>query len=140
MRGVEDHRAFAAGINNRVTADGLLQLLRLVQEARGISAEGAKEMVDLLARQELASATRLGLPDAVRGRARVANKTGEIANAAHDAGLVFLPDRRPFALVVLSEWPAASNASRQAALGEVVAAAYRHFVEPTATKMVEAPA
>jgi beta-lactamase class A len=140
VRGVEDHRAFEAGINNRVTADGLLQLLRLVHEGRGIGAEGAKEMVDVLARQELASATRLGLPDAVRGRARVANKTGEIANAAHDAGLVFLPDRRPFALVVLSEWPATSNGSRQAALGSVVNAVYRHFVEPSTARGVEVPA
>jgi beta-lactamase class A len=140
VRGVEDHRAFEAGINNRVTADGLLQLLRLLHEGRGIGAAGARQLVDVLARQELQSATRLGLPEGVRGRARVANKTGEIANAAHDAGLVYLPDRRPFALVVLSEWPAACSASRQAALGEVVAAVYRHFVEPGAVQPMEAPA
>jgi beta-lactamase class A len=140
VRGVEDHRAHEAGIDNRATADGLLALLRLVHEAQGIDVEGAKLMVEVLSRQELQSATRLGLPEAVRGRARVANKTGEISTAAHDAGLVFLPDRRPFALVVLSDWPA-GNGNRQAALGQVVAAVYRHFVEPAATtRTVEAPA
>ena len=79
-------------------------------------------------RQELTGALKLGLPESVRARARVAHKTGEISTAAHDAGLVFLPDRRPFALVVLSEWPAGSD-SRQAALGGVVDAVYRHFVD-----------
>jgi beta-lactamase class A len=139
VRGVEDHRAHEAGIDNRVTADGLLALLRLVHEAHGIGAEGARQMLDVLSRQELQSATRLGLPESVRGRARVANKTGEISTAAHDAGLVFLPDRRPFALVVLSEWPA-GDGNRQAALGEVVGAVYRHFVEPSASaRLVEAP-
>lgn len=134
VRGVEDIRAHEAGIDNRVTADGLLALLRSLQEARGVSAEGAKQMIDVLSRQELQSATRLGLPENVRAKARVANKTGEISNAAHDAGLIFLPDRKPFALVVLSEWPQGNanqgNGGRQAALGQVVNAVYRHFVEP----------
>ena len=138
VRGVEDHRAHEAGNDNRVTADGLLALLRLVHEGRGIGAEGAKQMIDVLSRQELQSATRLGLPESVRGRARVANKTGEISTAAHDAGLVFLPDRKPFALVVLSEWPQ-GNGNRQAALGQVVSAVYRHLVEPSA-RVVEVPA
>jgi len=140
VRGVEDHRAHEAGIDNRVTADGLLALLRSLQEGRGIGADGAKQMIDVLSRQELQSATRLGLPESVRGHARVANKTGEISTAAHDAGLVFLPDRKPFALVVLSEWPA-GNGNRQAALGQVVSAVYRHFVEPAAAAhVVEVPA
>jgi beta-lactamase class A len=75
----------------------------------------------------------------VRGRARVAHKTGEISTAAHDAALVYLPDRRPFALVVLSEWPE-GNGNRQAALGQVVAAIYRHLVEPGTARTVEVPA
>jgi beta-lactamase class A len=131
VRGVEDHRAFAAGINNRVTADGLLGLLRLLHEPRDLGADGAAMMLEILARQELSGAIRLGLPEAARARARVANKTGEIAGVAHDAGLVLLPDRRPFALVVLSEW-AEGVSGRQAALGAVVSALYDHFVAPPA--------
>lgn len=128
VRGVEDDRAFAAGINNRVTADGLLALLRLLHEPAGLGGEAAREMVEMLSRQQLTGGLELGLPEVVRGRARVAHKTGEISTAAHDAGLVFLPDRRPFALVVLSEWPAGGE-SRQAALGHVVGAVYRHLVD-----------
>ena len=38
-RGVEDERAFDLGINNRVTADGLTQLLRLVAEEDSATTE-----------------------------------------------------------------------------------------------------
>jgi beta-lactamase class A len=126
-RGVEDIRSFEAGIYNRVTADGMLGMLRLLVEPSPMSGDGRSLVLDLLARQELTGAIGLGLPEAVRGRAKVAHKTGEIATAAHDAGLVFLPDRRPLALVVLSEWPAGSD-SRQAALGKVVGEVFGHLV------------
>src|SRR6185295_3816284 len=44
-RGVEDERAFEIGINNRVTADGLVQLLRLIAEERAFSPELSHEML-----------------------------------------------------------------------------------------------
>jgi beta-lactamase class A len=34
----------------------------------------------------------------------VAHKTGEISTVAHDAGLVYLPARKPYALAILTEW------------------------------------
>ena len=42
-----------------------------------------------------------GLPDA----AQVAHKTGEISTCTHDAGLVLLPGRRPYAVAILTEHP-----------------------------------
>jgi beta-lactamase class A len=45
--------------------------------------------------------------------ARVAHKTGEISTVAHDAGVVYLPKRKPYALVVLTEWdPSTTGRSR----------------------------
>lgn len=137
VRGVEDQRAHEAGIDNRVTANGLLALLRLLQEPGRLSAATAEAMAAVLARQELTGGIALGLPETVRATARIAHKTGEISTVAHDAGLVFLPDRKPFALVALSEWAPASE-SRQAALGSLVAAVYRHFFEG-AESAVEVP-
>lgn len=127
VRGVEDHRAFDADINNRVTADGLVRLLRLLVEPGPLGGAPAQQVVDVLARQELSGGVELGLPERVRARAKVAHKTGEIATASHDAGLVFLPERRPLALVVLSEWPPGGG-NRQAALGEIVAAVYGQLI------------
>lgn len=129
VRGVEDEGAHQAGIDNRVTADGLLALLRLLQEGQRIPAEAGRQMIDVLGRQELTGGVGLGVPEAARARARVAHKTGEISTMAHDAGLVFLPDRQPYALVLLSEWPAGGD-SRQAALGQIAAEVHRQLIAP----------
>lgn len=99
-RGVEDELAFEHGINNRVTAAGLVGLLRLIGEERAFTAELSRRMVDILHAQHFKS----GLPAGLPREARVAHKTGEISTIAHDAGLVYLPDRKPYAVAVLTEW------------------------------------
>ena len=60
-------------------------------------------------KRPLAQGIPAGLPSAVRADARIANKTGEISIAAHDAGLVFLRDRKPYVLAVLTEPEPASD-------------------------------
>ena len=107
-RGVEDEAAYEHGINNRVTARGLVGLLRLIGEERAFSTELSRRMLDILHRQQFRSGIPAGLPR----RARVANKTGDISTVAHDAGLVYLPDRKPYAVAVLTEWePSATGRS-----------------------------
>jgi beta-lactamase class A len=103
VRGVEDDRAFEAGINNRVTANGLVRLFRAIHESWGVSALATSDMLDILFMQQFRSGIPAGLPEAVRARARIANKTGEISTAAHDAGIVFVAGRRPYVLAVLTE-------------------------------------
>lgn len=100
-RGVEDELAWQAGINNQVTANGLLEVLRLIVEERAYSAEICQRMLDILHQQQFKDGIPAGLPEG----ARVAHKTGEISTAAHDAGIVFLPDREPYVLAVLTQWP-----------------------------------
>jgi beta-lactamase class A len=102
-RGVEDDKAFEANFNNRVTANGLVALFRVIYERRGVLPESAREMLDILFEQQFRSGIPAGLPSDVRSEARIANKTGEISVAAHDAGLVFLADRKPYVLAVLTE-------------------------------------
>jgi len=99
-RGVEDELAFEHGINNRVTADGLVHLLRLIAEERAFSPELSRAMLDILHDQEFRSGIPAGLP----ANARVAHKTGEISTVAHDAGIVYLPKRKPFVVAILTEW------------------------------------
>ena len=103
VRGVEDEKAFDANFNNRVTANGLVALFRVIHERRGVLQESAREMLDILSQQEFRSGIPAGLPPDVRSSARIANKTGEISSAAHDAGIVFLPERAPYVLAVLTE-------------------------------------
>jgi beta-lactamase class A len=112
-RGVEDERAFEAGINNRVTACGLVALFRAIQEGRAGSAQGTHWMLHILHQQQFTSGIPAGLPETVRAQATVANKTGEISNMAHDGGLVFLPDESVYAIAVLTETEAGATGGLQ---------------------------
>jgi beta-lactamase class A len=122
-RGVEDERAFEHGINNRVTAHGLLQLLRLIAEERALSPELSRKMLDILHEQEFRSGIPAGLP----AHARVAHKTGEISTIAHDAGVVYLPKRKPYVVAILTEWDPASN-GRSPTIAAASYLAYEHVM------------
>ena len=122
-RGVEDERAFEHNINNRVTANGLVGLLRLIGEERAFSPALSRRMVDVLHGQQFKSGLPAGLP---RG-ARVAHKTGEISTIAHDAGLVYLAGRKPYAIAVLTEWEP-SAAGRSATIAAASYMAYAALV------------
>jgi beta-lactamase class A len=122
-RGVEDEGAFEADINNLITAEGLLHALRLITEERAFSAELSREMLEILHAQEFKSGIPAGLPDG----ARVAHKTGEISTVAHDAGIVYLPDREPYVLVVLTEF--ASERARRETISRISLVIYQHLEE-----------
>ena len=115
-RGVEDERAFEHGISNRVTANGLVAMLRLIGEGRAFSPELSSQMLEVLHAQQFRSGIPAGLPP----EARVAHKTGDISTIAHDAGLIYLPDRKPYALAVLTEW----EPSTQGRSATIAAASY----------------
>jgi len=102
LRGVEDQRAFEAGLNNEVTAHGLLRLLRLIAEGKAYSQKACDEMLQILLEQQYRSGIPAGLPKA----ARVAHKTGNISTVHHDAGIVYLEGRKPYVLVILTQFPA----------------------------------
>ncbi|HEU4747670.1 MAG TPA: serine hydrolase [Gemmatimonadaceae bacterium] len=104
-RGVEDELAFEHQINNRVTADGLLRVLVMLAEGKAFSPALSRRMMDILHGQEF----NQGIPARLPKGARVAHKTGEISTVAHDAGVVYLPKRKPYALVILSEWDQATS-------------------------------
>jgi len=99
-RGVEDELAFEKDINNRVTAEGLLRILVMLAEGKAFSPALSRRMMDILHGQEF----NQGIPARLPKGARVAHKTGEISTVAHDAGVVYLPKRKPYVLVILTEW------------------------------------
>jgi beta-lactamase class A len=100
LRGVEDQRAFDAGLNNEVTANGLLKLLRIIAEGKAYSQNACDEMLKILLDQQFRSGIPAGLPKA----ARVAHKTGNISTVHHDAGIVYLEGRKPYVLVILTQF------------------------------------
>ena len=100
LRGVEDQKAFAAGLNNEVTANGLLKLLRLIADGKAYSQAACDEMLEIMLDQQYRSGIPAGLPKA----ARVAHKTGNISTVHHDAGIVYLDGRKPYVLVILTQF------------------------------------
>ena len=113
LRGVEDQAAFEAGLNNEVTATGLLKLLRLIADGKAYSKKSSDEMMAIMLEQQYRSGIPAGLPKA----ARVAHKTGNISTVHHDAGIVFLDGRKPYVLVILTQFPA--EAGRGTAVADV---------------------
>ncbi|MEP6671802.1 MAG: serine hydrolase [Chthoniobacter sp.] len=101
VRGVEDNVSFERGLNNTITAAGLVALFRLLRDDRLFAEPARRQMLDILFAQEFNSMIPSLLPDS----APVAHKTGEISTCTHDAGLVLLPGRRPYALAILTEHP-----------------------------------
>lgn len=102
LRGVEDQAAYDAGLNNEVTAAGLLRLLRVIAEKRAFSETASDQMLEIMLDQRYKSGIPAGVPD----DARVAHKTGNISTVHHDAGIVFLEGRKPYAIVVLTRFDA----------------------------------
>jgi len=116
-RGVEDHAAHQRGIDNQVTADGLLTLLCAVR-GNFLSTESREHAIRILLAQRFKSMIPAGLP----AHATVAHKTGEISTACHDMGIVYLPERQPYIAVILTEFDSEQNGRREtvAAISEVI--------------------
>ncbi|MGH7481343.1 MAG: serine hydrolase [Longimicrobiales bacterium] len=123
-RGVEDIPAWEQEINNCVTAQGLVEALRIIHEEQHFPAELRSEMLDILHAQAYRSGIPAGLPEV----ARVANKTGEISTVAHDAGIVFLPERAPYIVVILTQWDAGVSA-RSETIANISRAVYEYVTE-----------
>ena len=119
-RGVEDERAFAAGISNRVTASGLMGLLRVIEAEKVFSPQLSREMLDILHQQEF----RKGIPGRLPREVRVAHKTGDISTIAHDAGIVYPEHRKPYIIAILTEWEP-DTSGRSTTIATVSQAVYK---------------
>jgi len=97
-RGVEDGKAFQAGLNNTTTASDLAALRLAIERGRAASPASCSAMRDILLRQEFSQEIPAGLPPGTP----VAHKTGWITGTLHDAAVVYPPGRAPYVLVVLT--------------------------------------
>ncbi|MBO0695631.1 MAG: serine hydrolase [Verrucomicrobia bacterium] len=122
-RGVEDHAAHEKGINNQVTANGLLRLLSAL---RGdfLSAKSKEHAIRILLEQRFDSMIPAGLPP----HAVVAHKTGEISTACHDMGIVYLPEREPYLAVILTEFDSDRDGRRET-VAAISQAIYRSVMQ-----------
>ena len=85
LRGVEDGKAYRAGLNNTTTARDLGMLLAAISNGTAASAASCREMLAILAKQQFNEGIPAGLPPGTS----VYHKTGWIGQVVyHDAALV----------------------------------------------------
>lgn len=97
-RGVEDNKAFRAGLNNTTTAYDLMLLLKVMAEKKLMKAQACDAMISILSQQEFNEGIPAGLPKGTK----IAHKTGSITKIYHDAGIVFRAGKKPYIIVVLT--------------------------------------
>lgn len=127
-RGVDDNKAHEQGMNNETTAQGLVELFSVL---RGdfLSKASRDQVIHILLGQRFDSMIPAGLPP----HATVAHKTGEISTVCHDAGIVYLPEREPYILAILTESKANAEA-RRALVASISKAVYAAVTGKAATK------
>jgi beta-lactamase class A len=99
LRGVEDGKAYRAGLNNTTTARDLGVLLAAIANGAAASPASCREMLAILSRQQFNEGIPAGLPAGTR----VYHKTGWIEQVVyHDAALVEPVGGSRYVLVVLT--------------------------------------
>jgi len=99
LRGVEDIKAYNAGLSNTTTAYDLMRIYVKLADYEVIDSASSQAMIDVLLNQEFNSLIPAPLPADVK----VAHKTGEITGVHHDSGIVMLPNGQRYVLVILSK-------------------------------------
>lgn len=122
LRGVEDSKAFAKGMNNTTTAHDLLLLFDVIDKNKGVNKEASQQMISILLDQHFNEIIPAQLPAGVK----VAHKTGSITGVQHDGGIVYLPDGRKYILVLLAKEIKNVDASVQM-MAEVSKIVYDYF-------------
>jgi beta-lactamase class A len=99
LRGVEDNKAYKAGLNNTTTALDLMILFEKIGSESIISPDACKAMIKILSEQKFNEMIPAPLPK----DALVVHKTGSITGVQHDSGIVYLHNGKKYVLVILSK-------------------------------------
>ena len=123
LRGVEDGKAFRAGMNNTTTARDLATLMEAIETERAASPASCAAMREVLLRQEFNEEIPAGLPKGTK----VAHKTGFITGVQHDAAIVYPSGGAPYVLVVLTRGIPEQPMARQL-IADISRLVYQHVV------------
>jgi beta-lactamase class A len=125
LRGVEDGKAYRAGLNNRTTAKDMTIILQALLEGKAAAGKDTETMIRILLDQKFNEKIPAGLPAGVK----VAHKTGSIPGyVEHDAGIVYPPGRTPYILSVLTEGFADEESANRCIVG-ISSMVYKWYTE-----------
>ncbi len=94
IRGLEDKKAYRLGLNNAASARSSTQMMKLIAEGKVVSRKVCDTMIEVMFGQEFNESIPALLPIGVK----VAHKTGWTGDFFHDTGIVFPPNRKPYAI------------------------------------------
>lgn len=97
-RGVEDHKAFRLGLNNEVTARGMMQILIRLAKGEVASKSDSDSMIEIMLQQKFNEMIPAQLPKDVH----VAHKTGWTGKFYHDVGILYPPNGNALVLAVMT--------------------------------------
>lgn len=98
IREIEDNKAYRLNMNNTFSARGTTQMMRMIAEGKIVSREACDEMIQVMLGQEFNESIPALLPADVK----VAHKTGWTGEFFHDTGIVFPPQRKPYAITLFT--------------------------------------
>jgi beta-lactamase class A len=125
LRGVEDGKAFRAGLNNTTTPRDMAVLLEAIETGKAASRASCDAMRDVLLHQEFNTEIPAGLPPGTK----VAHKTGWITGVLHDAAVVYPAGRKPYVLVVLTRGIPDDKVARTL-IADISRLVYAHAMAP----------
>ncbi|NHE57975.1 serine hydrolase [Cyclobacterium plantarum] len=99
LRGVEDLKAFDAGLSNTTTALDMMLIMEAIASGEAVGQEESRQMMDILYDQYYKDLIPKLLPKEVK----IAHKTGSITGVQHDAAILTLPDGKQYVLVILTK-------------------------------------
>lgn len=94
IRLIEDNKAYRLNMNNTFSARGTTQMMRLIAEGKVISKSASDAIIKVMFGQEFNESIPALLPADIK----VAHKTGWTGQHFHDTGIVFSPNRKPYAI------------------------------------------
>lgn len=125
LRGVEDSKAFAKGLNNVTTANDLMVIFEKMARGEIVDSASSQAMIKILLNQQFNEIIPARLPKDVK----VAHKTGNITNVLHDSGIVLLPNGKKYVLVLLSKNLQKEEQAKKA-MAEVSEMIYKYVTAP----------
>jgi beta-lactamase class A len=123
LRGVEDTKAFKAGLNNTTTAYDLMLIFEKLATNKILDSKQCEAMLKILFDQKFNEI----IPSLLPKNIKVAHKTGNITGVQHDSGIVYLPNGKKYVIVLLSKNLVDENAGVKA-LAEVSEMIYKYVI------------
>ena len=126
IRGLEDKKAYRLGMNNAASARSSTQMMKLFAEGKVVSRKVCNEMIEVMFGQEFNESIPALLPADVK----VAHKTGWTGDFFHDTGIVFVPNRKPYAISLFTHgFPEDDENQAHGCMAEISKMVYKELVE-----------